>query len=331
MRRILFLGLILVLVVVILVGLSQCRGRTPASETANPQTAPADSQTVETPVETPALTTQEPTSTMPAIISFVTPDTIAVGETVPVSVELYGVPDLGEVMVVVAAPIFNVAVMDEDLGAEGVQITPGLLPEGAQVVENSFDATGRLTYQVSGLGISAGISRTLFTMHLVGVSPGVGELVIEQVVARTTDGVEIQIMPNPGMINVVEGVATPEPTQQPVAQPVAPVTAGSLQPGIYYHLQAGQNLFRVALEFGSTVEAIAQANGIADVNAVPAGKLLYIPVAPPVGRAAYFVNAHDTLYSLAHTFGLTVESLAAQNNFQPPYDIRVGQWLILLP
>lgn len=47
---------------------------------------------------------------------------------------------------------------------------------------------------------------------------------------------------------------------------------------VFHRILPGQNIFRLALRYGSTVEAIKRANGIRDVHRVPAGMLLRIPV-----------------------------------------------------
>lgn len=47
---------------------------------------------------------------------------------------------------------------------------------------------------------------------------------------------------------------------------------------VFHRILPGENIFRLALRYGSTIEAIKRANGIQDVHRVPAGKLLRIPV-----------------------------------------------------
>src|SRR3954465_5327322 len=47
--------------------------------------------------------------------------------------------------------------------------------------------------------------------------------------------------------------------------------------GQTYTVQPGDNMFRIALRFGVTVEALAAANGIVDVTHVYVGQVLVIP------------------------------------------------------
>lgn len=56
--------------------------------------------------------------------------------------------------------------------------------------------------------------------------------------------------------------------------------------GVYHTVQAGQNLFRISLRYGVSMEAIAAANGIADVRRIYAGQTIYIPCSGSVSPAA---------------------------------------------
>ncbi|MGH2398566.1 MAG: NlpC/P60 family protein [bacterium] len=46
-------------------------------------------------------------------------------------------------------------------------------------------------------------------------------------------------------------------------------------------VRPGENLYRIALRYGVTVEAIARANGLRDPERIRAGQVLTIPTAPP--------------------------------------------------
>jgi spore germination protein len=102
---------------------------------------------------------------------------------------------------------------------------------------------------------------------------------------------------------------------------------------IYYRIHPKQTLYRLSQTFDTTVEAIAAANDIQDSSEVKAGTVLRIPVKPPSGKAAYLVSSKETLYSIAHAFGLEVEELGAMNFIGPADydDIDIGQWLVLIP
>ncbi len=123
---------------------------------------------------------------------------------------------------------------------------------------------------------------------------------------------------------------TPAPLP-PLSELTDPITP--LADSIYYRIHPKQTLYRLSQTFDTTVEAIAAANGIQDSSDVKAGTVLRIPVKPPSGKAAYLVSSKETLYSIAHAFGLEVEELGAMNYIGPADydDIDIGQWLVLIP
>lgn len=118
------------------------------------------------------------------------------------------------------------------------------------------------------------------------------------------------------------------PLSEVIKEPIEPVPDS-----IYYRIQPKQTIYRLSRMFGTTVEAIVDANDIEDVQSVRMGTVLRIPVSPPVGKTAYFVSTKETLYSIAHAFGLTVEALADLNQIPATSydDIEIGEWMILLP
>lgn len=50
-------------------------------------------------------------------------------------------------------------------------------------------------------------------------------------------------------------------------------------------VKAGENLAKIAKRFGTTVQAIAQANGISNINKIKVGQVLKIPASPPPSPA----------------------------------------------
>lgn len=144
------------------------------------------------------------------------------------------------------------------------------------------------------------------------------------------------------------GVAvTPKPTTKPGSTPVTPVAS----PG-KYTVQPGDNLFRIALKFGTTVAAIQQANGLTSVI-IRVGQVLIIPgkggaaptatkpaatqipsgptatTAPSTGSGGtYTVQPGDNLFRIALKFGTTVAAIKAANGLTSD-TIRVGQVLII--
>jgi LysM repeat protein len=116
---------------------------------------------------------------------------------------------------------------------------------------------------------------------------------------------------------------TPAPTPSPTPVPSA---------GFYYTVRAGDTLSRIAWRFGTTVQAIVQANGIVNPNRIFAGQVFWIPSSGgggSPGSTIYIVRRGDTLYSIARRFGTTYQALAALNGLRSPYTIYVGQRLVI--
>ena len=299
---------------------------------------PFKTQTVESPVETPTPVppTLTPTPEAPEIppfegpylLSLNVPERLQVGTVTEASVVLVGTGDISELALEIRLPVLYLYVEDQNPAADGVQVAPGVLPEGAQVLLNDVSADGLLSYKVAHLGASAQVSRTILTLRLAAAAPsgGIVALEFEQAALLGAGGVSLAAVAQPALVEVVLGEVAAPP-----AAPSLPGAVGAIAPGVYCRLQPGQTLYRLSRTFGSTPEEIARVNGIVDVTAIPVGALLRIPATPPSGQAAYFVAPRETLYSIARAFGVTVEMLAAQNAIAPPYHIKAGQWVILRP
>ncbi|HYO89077.1 MAG TPA: LysM peptidoglycan-binding domain-containing protein [Candidatus Limnocylindrales bacterium] len=114
--------------------------------------------------------------------------------------------------------------------------------------------------------------------------------------------------------------------------------APAQQTTVTYVVQPGDNLFRIALRFNTTVQAIATANNIANPNLIFAGQTLIIPTGttpPPTPPATpgqpviYVVQPGDFLARIARQFNTTVSAIVAANNIANPNLIFPGQQLII--
>ena len=101
-------------------------------------------------------------------------------------------------------------------------------------------------------------------------------------------------------------------------------------------VQRGENLFRIALRYGMTVQRLAAANGIVNTNHVYVGQRLVIPgratTSPPPAQPApsgqtYTVRRGDTLSAIALRYGVSMWSLAQVNSIRNSSFIYVGQVL----
>ncbi len=102
---------------------------------------------------------------------------------------------------------------------------------------------------------------------------------------------------------------------------------------VVYTVQPGDDLFRLALRFGTTVVAIQAANNLPDPSLIFVGQSLAIPLnnRPPTVQpgTAYIVQQGDDLFRLALRFGTTVSAIQAANGITDPNLIFVGQSLVI--
>jgi LysM repeat protein len=98
-------------------------------------------------------------------------------------------------------------------------------------------------------------------------------------------------------------------------------------------VQPGETLFRIALQYETTVDAIAKANNIVNPWFIYVGQELIIPTggggmpSPGPGGQTYVVQPGDTLYSIAVRYDTTVQAIMVANNLSNPNLIYVGQTL----
>jgi LysM repeat protein len=120
----------------------------------------------------------------------------------------------------------------------------------------------------------------------------------------------------------------------PVDDVLPPEIAPPSPGGPTVHIvQPGENLFRISLRYGTTVDAIAKANNIVNPWFIYVGQELKIPTGgggmppPGPGGKTYVVQPGDTLYSIAVRYDTTVQALMVANNLSNPNLIYVGQTL----
>ncbi len=115
--------------------------------------------------------------------------------------------------------------------------------------------------------------------------------------------------------------------------PTAPPTAGAT-----HVVQPGENLFRIALRYGTTVTALAELNRIYNPGHVAAGQTLIIPGSATMPTVAYqpehaatthTVQIGETLSAIAHRYSITTWTLAQINSIANPALILPGQVLVI--
>lgn len=120
-----------------------------------------------------------------------------------------------------------------------------------------------------------------------------------------------QVLKIPG-----DDVVTPTPTPSPGTETI-------------YTVKAGDNLYRIGLQYGISWVQIAEANGLVNPNRITVGDQLKIPVNTP-GPSPQFthtVQPGETLFKISLQYGVPWTSIATENNIKSPYVIYVGEML----
>ncbi|MEM7111531.1 MAG: LysM domain-containing protein [Chloroflexota bacterium] len=107
-----------------------------------------------------------------------------------------------------------------------------------------------------------------------------------------------------------------------------------------YIVQPGDTLFTIATRYNLSVEALAAANNISNVNSLSVGDTLVIPAEGTVVEGGsdqgeqpvvieqeqvHVVQAGENLYRIGLRYGFTVAELATYNNLANPNSLAVGQ------
>ena len=98
-------------------------------------------------------------------------------------------------------------------------------------------------------------------------------------------------------------------------------------------VQRGENLFRIALRYGVTVDVLAATNNLSNPRLIHVGQRLVIPqvnrATPSHTSRVHIVQAGENLYRIARRYGVTTEVLAAANGIINASRIYTGQRLLI--
>lgn len=103
-------------------------------------------------------------------------------------------------------------------------------------------------------------------------------------------------------------------------------------PGLTIHVvQRGENLFRIALQYNTTTQELAELNGILDVSNIQVGQRLLVPALPTAAPLpqTHEVQPGETLFTIAQLYGVSVDALLAQNDIANANQIYPGQLLTI--
>ncbi len=109
-----------------------------------------------------------------------------------------------------------------------------------------------------------------------------------------------------------------------------PATGGGSGCAQFYVVQFGDNLFRIALRFNTTIWELQRLNGIPNPNLIFVGQTLCVRAGAPIPFGFLYVVRHgDTLFSIGVRYGWSVAYLASVNHLPNPNFIFVGQVLLI--
>ncbi|MFN2283320.1 MAG: LysM peptidoglycan-binding domain-containing protein [Anaerolineae bacterium] len=175
----------------------------------------------------------------------------------------------------------------------------------------------------------AGANPTPVVVEPVTEEPTTVAPVEEATEAPTPEATEVVEETTEVVLPVVVGGDEAESTPEATAEPVTTSTPGK------HVVQAGENLFRIALRYGTSVDAIAKANGITNAALIYVGQVLTIPggtdggtpaPAPgPGGEKVHIVQPGENLFRIALKYNYSQYYLAEYNGIADPSLIYVGQ------
>lgn len=108
-----------------------------------------------------------------------------------------------------------------------------------------------------------------------------------------------------------------------------------------YVVQRGDSLFRIAINFDTTVAALRQVNeAVQNTDVIRPGDELFIPgcnitPTPTITRTplppglTHTVKAGESLYTISLQYGVTIDALVAANDLANPNQLFVGQVLLI--
>lgn len=219
--------------------------------------------------------------------------------------------------------------MDDQTQSEGdgdVFVQVGIDPDGGSDAESDDIVWSEVTYELYD-GWREFVVLTQATANEVSIfiRARIGQPVRNTVIWLDKAGLILDAFDEVVVSALSEIVApTPSPTRVPV----------------FHLVQQGESLADVALQYGTTVEAILTANNLSTASQVYPGNQLLIPdaSAPTVltGQSAisdsvarYVVRAGDTFSGIATIYGIAVEELEQLNDGVNVSLLEAGQSLIV--
>lgn len=102
-----------------------------------------------------------------------------------------------------------------------------------------------------------------------------------------------------------------------------PISSEQIANEITYIVQKGDNLYKIANQYGISVNELKNYNNLSN-NSLQIGQQLIIPVS----TITYVVKSGDNLYSIANKYNTTVNEIKTKNNLTTN-NLQIGQILII--
>ncbi len=110
---------------------------------------------------------------------------------------------------------------------------------------------------------------------------------------------------------------------------LAPAAPAFAQGAVVHVVQRGENLFRIALRYGVTMDALVAANGLGSADHIYVGQRLVIPAGGSATSGVHVVQRGENLFRIALRYGMTAQALAAANGIANVNHVYVGQRLVI--
>ncbi len=114
-----------------------------------------------------------------------------------------------------------------------------------------------------------------------------------------------------------------------------PISDPADQPGVTLHVvQRGENLYRIAIKYGLTIEELARFNNLVNPNNLKVGERLLIPLEPVPEiqpPTEHIVQPGETLKIIGDFYGVELQRLVQLNGITNPNMLYVGQVLTIVP
>lgn len=178
------------------------------------------------------------------------------------------------------------------------------------------------------------------TVEEATAMPGATDEAGEDESPRTGDGADQEATseateePTAGATTEATEEATPEPTEE--ATPEGDGDAGGEER--VHVVQAGDNLYRIGLQYGVSWTVLAEYNNLANANDIEVGQQIRIPAAEgaeggatatPAPQVTHVVQRGETLFIISQQYGVSWPAIAEANNLAPPYTIYAGMSLVI--